>query len=293
MKIYGHPWSINTRKVLMTLAEKGHDAELVLVMIPKGEHKGKEHLTRHPFGKVPTLEDGNFLLYETAPINRYLDRTLAGPSLVPSDSKRAARVDQWIGIADAYFIAHAPGVRFLLDDHDARDPSRRDAAGASDRVLLSGQWGDGGAGEADARRLDTLRLLDELDLPSRNAPRGATQHHGNERERSGVHDFGDPVGERARRHAGITRRQRSQEERRHDSRSRPEHLNLRHHDAEDQCGDERRALGHPRGECPPAEKQEHGARDGTHERRTGRGNESMEKPGQGLHAMSLLATGWQ
>lgn len=107
MKVYGHPWSINTRKVLMTLAEKGHEAELVLVMLPKGEQRTPPHLARHPFGKVPVLDDGGFMLYETGPINRYLDRSLSGPSLVPSDAKSAARVDQWIGIADAYFVVHA------------------------------------------------------------------------------------------------------------------------------------------------------------------------------------------
>jgi glutathione S-transferase len=107
MKVYGHPWSTNTRKVLMTLAEKGHEAELVLVRLPKGEQRAALHLTRHPFGKVPVLEDGGFMLYESGPINRYLDRSLPGPSLVPADPKSAARVDQWIGIADAYFVAHA------------------------------------------------------------------------------------------------------------------------------------------------------------------------------------------
>ena len=39
MKVYGHPWSIYTRKTLMALAEKGHEVELVLVMLPKGEQK--------------------------------------------------------------------------------------------------------------------------------------------------------------------------------------------------------------------------------------------------------------
>ena len=28
MKIYGHPWSIDTRKTLMTLAERGHEGRL-------------------------------------------------------------------------------------------------------------------------------------------------------------------------------------------------------------------------------------------------------------------------
>jgi len=107
MKIYGHPWSINTRKALMAAAEKGHALELALVMIPKGEHKRPEHVALHPFGKVPVLQHEAFLLYETQAINRYLDRTLSGPALVPSDPRGAARVDQWIGVADSYFSPNA------------------------------------------------------------------------------------------------------------------------------------------------------------------------------------------
>ena len=103
MKVYGHPWSINTRKVLMALAEKRHAAELVLIMIPKGEHKRPEHVALHPFGKVPVLQHAGFTLYETQAINRYLERTLSGPTLIPPDAQGAALVDQWIGVADAYF----------------------------------------------------------------------------------------------------------------------------------------------------------------------------------------------
>lgn len=107
MKIYGHPWSINTRKALMVCAEKGHRAELALVMLPKGEHKQPEHLARHPFGKVPVLQDERFVLYETQAINRYLDRSLPGPALVPADAHEAALVDQWMGVADAYLAPNA------------------------------------------------------------------------------------------------------------------------------------------------------------------------------------------
>jgi glutathione S-transferase len=106
IKIYGHPWSINTRKTLMTLAEKGVEAELVLVMIPTGEHKRPEHVARHPFGKVPVLDHDDFRLYETGAINRYLARTLPGPALLPEDAAGAARVDQWISTADSYFVPH-------------------------------------------------------------------------------------------------------------------------------------------------------------------------------------------
>src|SRR5688500_17258141 len=103
MKLYGHAWSINTRKTLMTLDEDEHEAELVLVMRPKGEHKSTEHLARHPFGKVPVLDDDGFVLYETRAINRYIDRKLGGTALEPRDPQAAARVDQWINVADSYF----------------------------------------------------------------------------------------------------------------------------------------------------------------------------------------------
>jgi glutathione S-transferase len=127
MKIYGHPWSLNTRKTLLTLAEKGREAELVLVMVPKGEHKQPRHLALHPFGKVPALEDGDFILYETRAINTFLDRTLAGPALVPADPRAAARVDQWTSVADSYFIPHIHPLivetvfrRYLGGEQDAR-----------------------------------------------------------------------------------------------------------------------------------------------------------------------------
>jgi glutathione S-transferase len=107
VKLFGHPWSINTRKTLAALAEKGHEVPLTLVMIPKGEQKRPEHLRLHPFGKVPVIDDDGFVLYETRAINSYLDATLGGPSLTPRTARDRARMDQWINTADAYFIPHA------------------------------------------------------------------------------------------------------------------------------------------------------------------------------------------
>lgn len=107
IRIHGHPWSVNTRKTLMTLAEKGHDAELVVVSLPTGEHRSPGHLARHPFAKVPVLDHDGFVVYESRAIGAYLDRVLAGPALVPEDARGRARVDQWIGVSDAYFAPHA------------------------------------------------------------------------------------------------------------------------------------------------------------------------------------------
>lgn len=114
MKLYGHPWSINTRKALTTLAETGQHAELAVVMLPKGEHKRPDHLRLHPFGKVPVLDDNGFLLYETRAINAYL-AAKAGSNLQPTHARERARVDQLVSIAEAYFIPHAvPMIMELL-----------------------------------------------------------------------------------------------------------------------------------------------------------------------------------
>jgi glutathione S-transferase len=107
MKLYGHPWSLSTRKILMTLAEKGHRAELIVVMIPKGEQRAPEHVARHPFAKVPVIDDDGFVLYEARAITWYLDHKLSGPKLIPQDLRAGARLEQWINVADSYFIPHA------------------------------------------------------------------------------------------------------------------------------------------------------------------------------------------
>ena len=114
MKIYGHPWSANTRKALMTLAEKGLEAEFVPVQLRTGEHKAPAHLARHPFGRVPVLDDDGFVLFETRAINEYIDRKARPTRLVPEDLRELARMHQWVNVADSYFVPHA--VPFIVEN---------------------------------------------------------------------------------------------------------------------------------------------------------------------------------
>lgn len=107
IKIYGHPWSINARKALLTLAEKGHEGDLVLVMLPLGEHKQPAHLARHPWGKVPVLDHDGFVVFESRAINRYLDDALDGPRLTPASARERALAEQWMNVSDLYFSPHA------------------------------------------------------------------------------------------------------------------------------------------------------------------------------------------
>lgn len=107
MRIYGHPRSSCTRKVLTTLAEKGQEAEFVLVDIMKGEQKAPAHLVRHPFGVIPALEDNGFSMYESQAIMRYLDEKLSGTSLQPKDLNERAQMNQFMSIEVSYLAAPA------------------------------------------------------------------------------------------------------------------------------------------------------------------------------------------
>ena len=107
MKLYGHPASTCTRKVLCALHEKGAAFDFQIIDITKGEQKSPEHLARQPFGVVPALEDGDFGLYESRAIIRYLDQVLPGVALTPADPKARAKMEQWISVEQSYFTPPA------------------------------------------------------------------------------------------------------------------------------------------------------------------------------------------
>jgi glutathione S-transferase len=102
MKIYGNPLSTCTRKVLVTLAEKGQEAELVVLDFAKGDHKQPAHLASQPFGVIPSLDDDGFQLYESRAMMRYVDAKYPGTPLVPGDLRARARMEQWISVEQSY-----------------------------------------------------------------------------------------------------------------------------------------------------------------------------------------------
>jgi glutathione S-transferase len=114
MKIYGHPLSSCTRKVWITLHEKGHTAELVQVDLLGGEHRRPAHLAKHPFGKIPVLEHDRFRVYESRAIVRYLDAVLEGPRLSPAGPEARARMEQWMSVDQSYVSPH---ISALVREH--------------------------------------------------------------------------------------------------------------------------------------------------------------------------------
>ena len=96
------PGSPYGRCVMALLEEKGADWEIHPLM--PGDHQREPHLARQPFGKMPVLEVAGRYIYETQAILRYLDETLPGPSFTPETAEGRLRMNQAIGICDAYLF---------------------------------------------------------------------------------------------------------------------------------------------------------------------------------------------
>jgi glutathione S-transferase len=106
--VYGVPGSPFLRAVQVGLEEK-RAAYRIQAMGP-GEIKSEAYLKKHSFGRVPAFEHGDFSLYETQAILRYLDDVFPQPPFEPADPRAAARMNQIIGINDWYFFPKVAAV---------------------------------------------------------------------------------------------------------------------------------------------------------------------------------------
>ena len=109
--VYGPAGSTHVWSARLALAEKGVAHELVDIGF--GAHGEEPHLSRHPFAKVPAFEHDGFALYETQAILRYIDEGFPVAPLQPTDLHQFSRMNQIIGIVDAYaWPSIAAGVLF-------------------------------------------------------------------------------------------------------------------------------------------------------------------------------------
>jgi glutathione S-transferase len=131
MKLYGHPYSTCTRKVLLTLTETNTPYELVVVDLTKGEQKQPPHLSRQPFGVVPAIDDDGYKLFESRAIARYINQKVRGP-LVPTDLQEYGRMEQWISVETSYFAG--PAMTFIFE-HTFKRPQSDEALRSAGKAL--------------------------------------------------------------------------------------------------------------------------------------------------------------
>lgn len=97
LRIWGRANSVNVQKVLWCLRELDLDHERIDAGMAFGRNNEPEYLAMNPNGRVPTLVDGDFVLWESNSVMRYLVLAYgAGSPLYPQALKPRAGVDRWL-----------------------------------------------------------------------------------------------------------------------------------------------------------------------------------------------------
>ena len=96
LQIFGKPTSINVRKVLWTCAELDLPHELQPFGSGFEPTDTRAFLALNPNGLVPVMRDGEFVLWESNTICRYLASKHASADLLPQSPRERALVEQWM-----------------------------------------------------------------------------------------------------------------------------------------------------------------------------------------------------
>ena len=85
VKIYGLSLSPYSSIAVMPLWQTGQEFEFTPIDFPNMEHKSEPFLAKNPKGKFPILEEGDFTIGESFPIQKYvIDKIGLDSELYPS-----------------------------------------------------------------------------------------------------------------------------------------------------------------------------------------------------------------
>ena len=94
LRIWGRVSSVNVQKVVWCADEMGLAYERIDCGGKFGINDTPQYLAMNPNGLVPVIEDGDFILYESNAIVRYL--AAGHPTLFPAEPRRRADIDRWM-----------------------------------------------------------------------------------------------------------------------------------------------------------------------------------------------------
>ena len=149
MKLYFHPLSGNSRRVLLVAEHLHVPLERVVVDLTKHEQRGEAHRARNPTGRVPVLDDDGFVLWESRAIMQYLADTTPGQTLLPTDARGRADVNRWLSWCTAHM---APANTILVQENFVK-PLRGEPTVAAE------------VARGEALFADAVQVLDALGSP--------------------------------------------------------------------------------------------------------------------------------
>ncbi|RKG89455.1 glutathione S-transferase family protein [Corallococcus sp. CA049B] len=122
MKLYFHPLSGNSRRVLLVAAHLDLPLERIVVDLTTGKQREASYLGINPNGRVPVLDDGGFVLWESRAIMVYLAEKTPGQTLLPTDAQGRADVNRWLFWCSAHM---APANTVLVQENFVKQRTGR------------------------------------------------------------------------------------------------------------------------------------------------------------------------
>jgi len=96
IRIWGRTTSSNVKKVLWLADELKLDYERIGADMKFGEIDTPEYRVLNPNARVPTIQDGDFVLWESHSIMRYLAMKYGGEAFYPPEPAARADIDRWL-----------------------------------------------------------------------------------------------------------------------------------------------------------------------------------------------------
>ncbi len=139
LEVWGRKNSFNVQKVLwcceeLEISYRRHDAGGLF-----GGTNEDEYLARNPTGLVPTIIDGDFALWESNTIVRYLSASYGAGSLWPEDPAERALADKWMDFQLGTFFPAFKNVLLGLvrTPAERRDPAKIEASASKTGEVLT------------------------------------------------------------------------------------------------------------------------------------------------------------
>lgn len=102
--MWGRKSSCNVQKVMWALYELGLPHDHIELGGKFGGMDDPAYLAMNPNGRVPTLKDGDLILWESDAIVRYLCAKYSAGDLWPEDPAERAVADQWMSWGTTYLL---------------------------------------------------------------------------------------------------------------------------------------------------------------------------------------------
>jgi len=96
LKVWGRANSSNVAKVMWTIAELELAHERIDIGGEFGGTREPSYLRLNPTGRIPTIEDDSFVLWESNAIVRYLAAKVGHDGLWPAKLQARADADRWM-----------------------------------------------------------------------------------------------------------------------------------------------------------------------------------------------------